>query len=141
MSAENVELVRRLYEAVAARDSEAVLSIYHRDLVWDHSHNSEMVGLTAGQSRTYHGHDGLRRWARDFYEVFENVQAELEEVVDLGEERVLVLLNYRGRGRVSGIEVAFIQLAGIFMIRDGQVVRVDWYRDKADALEDAGLTE
>jgi hypothetical protein len=100
-----------------------------------------MVGLMAGESRAYHGHDGLRRWARDFYDVFEGVEAELEDVLDLGEDQVLVLLNYRGRGRVSGIEVGFIHLAGIFTIRHGQVTRVDWYRDKAEALEAAGVTK
>jgi ketosteroid isomerase-like protein len=45
MSEENVELVRRLYEAVAGRDSDTVLSIYHPDLEWDHTHNIEMAGL------------------------------------------------------------------------------------------------
>ena len=54
MSAENVELVRRLYEAVASRDSETVLSIYHPNVEWDHRHNAELIGLMGGQI-VYHG--------------------------------------------------------------------------------------
>ena len=139
MSEENVEIVRRLYDAVAARDSDTVLSIYHPQLEWDHSHNTEMAGLI-GQ-KLYRGHEGLRRWAREFYEAWDTVEAELEEVIDAGDDLVVAVLNYRGRGRVSGIEVEFTRMAGVFTIRDGQVVRAEWYRDRRPALEAAGLSE
>jgi ketosteroid isomerase-like protein len=139
MSGENVELVRRLYDAVAARDSETVLSIYHPDLVWDHTHNGGLAGLMAGESRVYRGHDGLRRWSRDFYDALQDVQAELVDVVDLGNGQVLVVLNYRGKGRGSGLDFEFTHLAGIFTIAKDQVIRADWYRDEAQALEKAGM--
>ena len=139
MSQENVDLVRRLYEAVAARETETVLSIYHPDLVWDHTHNSELAGLMAGQSRVYRGHDGLRRWSRDFYDALQDVTAELLDVVDLGDGRVLVVLNYRAKGRGSGLDFEITHLAGIFTIAKDQVIRADWYRDEAQALEKAGV--
>jgi ketosteroid isomerase-like protein len=139
MPGENVELIRGLYEAVAARDSETVLSIYHPDLVWDHTHNSGLAGLMAGQSRVYHGHGGLRRWSRDFYDALEDVEAELVEVTDLGDSQVLVLLNYRGRGRGSGLDFEFTHMVGIFTVVKGRVIRADWYRDKAQALEAVGI--
>jgi ketosteroid isomerase-like protein len=138
VSPENVELVRRLHDAVAARDSETVLSMYHPDLVWDHTHNSGLAGLMAGQDRVYRGHDGLRRWSRDFYDALVDVEADLVDLVDLGEDRVLAVLNYRGKGRGSGLEFELRHMAGIFTITDGQVVRADWYRDEAQAVERAG---
>jgi ketosteroid isomerase-like protein len=141
MSRENVELVRRLYDAVAARDSETVLAIYHSDLVWDHTHNSGLAGLMAGQSRVYRGHDGLRRWSRDFYEALQDVQAELVDVVDLEEDQVLVVLNYRAKGRGSGLDFEFTHLAGIFTIAKDQVIRADWYRNEAEALAAAGIEQ
>jgi hypothetical protein len=138
MSRENVELVRRLYDAVARRDSETVLSIYDPELEWDHTHNQEMARLM-GQT-LYRGHEGLRQWSRDFYEAWEHVDADLVELIDAGDQ-VVVVLNYRGRGRASGIEVEFTQMAGVMTIRDGRVVRAVWFRDKAPALEEAGLSE
>jgi ketosteroid isomerase-like protein len=141
MSRENVDLVRRLYEAVAARDSETVLSIYHPDLVWDHTHNSGLAGLMAGQTRVYHGHHGLRRWSSDFYDALQDVQAELVDVVDLEGGRVLAVLNYRGTGRGSGLDFEFSEMVGIFTVVEGRVIRADWYRDKAQALAEIGATE
>jgi ketosteroid isomerase-like protein len=137
VSRENVEIVRRLYNAVAERDSETVLSIYHPEVVWDHTHNTELAGLMGGQT-LFHGHEGVRRWSRDFYEAWDDVEAELEDLVDAGDE-VVVVLNYRGRGRVSGIEVGLTRMAGVLTIRDEQIVRAVWYRDGAEALRAAGI--
>ena len=144
MSRENVDLVRRLYDAVAARDSETVLSIYHPDLVWDHTHNAEVAALVGGTrlgEPVYHGHAGLREWSRHFYEAWDNVSAELEEVMDAGGDQAVAVLNYRGRGRISGVEVQFTRLTGVFTIRAGQVVRADWYRDEAEGLRAAGIEQ
>ena len=139
MSQENVEIVRRLFEAVARRDSEAVLSIYDRALVWDHSHNTEIDRLMGGPT-VYRGHQGLRQWSRSFYDAWASVDAELEEVIDAGDS-VVVILNYRGRGRVSGAEVQFARMGGVFTIERGKVVRVVWFRDRAEALDFAGMRE
>jgi uncharacterized protein len=139
MSTENVELVRQLYDAVAQRDSETVLSIYHPDVEWDHTHNQAAAGLMGGQI-VYYGHEGLRQWSRDWYEAWEQVDADLEEVIDAG-DHVVAVLSYRGRGRVSGIEVEFTRMAGVFTISEGKVVRAAWFRDREEALEAAGVAE
>lgn len=137
MSQENVEIVRRLYDAVATRDSETVLSIYHPDLVWDHTHNAEVAALVG--ETVYHGHHGLREWSRQFYEAWDDVTADLADVIDVDDDRVVAVLNYRGRGRVSGVEVQFTRLTGVFTLSSGQVLRADWYRDEAEALRAAGI--
>jgi ketosteroid isomerase-like protein len=139
VSQEKGEIVRRLYDAVARRDSEAVLSIYDPDLVWDHSHNRETDRLMGGPT-VYHGHEGLRRWSRSFYDAWASVDAELEAVIDAGDSLV-VILNYRGRGRASGAEVQFTGLVGVFTIERGKVVRAVWFRDRSEALEFAGVRE
>jgi ketosteroid isomerase-like protein len=61
MSQENVEVVRRVYEASAKRDSEAVLALYDPDVVIDVTHGA--VGEVAGRT-VHHGHDGLRTFFR-----------------------------------------------------------------------------
>ena len=134
MSRKNVEVVRRLYDAVAQRDAEAVLTFYDPEVEWDQS-------LASGPSTVmgasvYHGHEGVRRLFRDFYEAFADVEAEIVELIDAG-EYVISILNYRGRGRASGAEVAFTQWAGVWTIRDGKVVRVVWFASREEALEAA----
>ena len=57
MSQENVEVVRRIYDAVARGDSETVLSLYDPDIEWDMSRGA--FGAIGG-GRVYRGHDGLR---------------------------------------------------------------------------------
>lgn len=138
MSRENVTVVRRLYDAVARRDSATVLAIYHPEVVWDHTQNEAVAGLMGGQT-VYHGHEGVRQWSREWYEAWENVDAHLEELIDAGERGVVAVLNYRGRGRASGIEVEITRMAGVFEIRDGRVVRASWFRSRAEAVEAAGL--
>ena len=49
------------------------------------------------------------------------------------------LLRSQGRGRISGLEVSR-ELAQVFTVRDGRVVQVVGYDDRARALQDTGLT-
>ena len=133
---DNVATVRRLYEAVARRDSETVLAIYHPQLEWDHTRN-EAVAAVLGGKTTYHGHEGLREWSRDWYEAWESVEADLIEVIDAGEQ-VVVVLDYRGRGRASGVEVEFTRMAGVLTLSEGRVVRAAWFRARDEALEAIG---
>jgi ketosteroid isomerase-like protein len=57
MSQKNVKIVRRIYDAAARRDSDAVLALYDPEVEVDMSHAPcrDLVG-----KRFYHGHDGLR---------------------------------------------------------------------------------
>lgn len=138
MSRENVAIVRRLYEAVACRHGATVLAIYDPEVEWDHSHNEAVVGLMGGRT-VFRGHEGVREWSREWYEAWENVDAELEELIDAG-EHVVVVLNYRGRGRASGAEVQFTHLAGVFTLNEGRVVRAAWFRAREEAVQAAGCS-
>jgi ketosteroid isomerase-like protein len=136
VSQENVDLVRRLFDAVAERDGATVLSIYHPEIEWDGSRHrwSEML---PGQA-IWHGHDELRRFSRRYYEMWEDLQNEIEEVIDAG-EHVIAVVNSRARGRASGVEVEWAHHGSVWTIRDGKVVRVVWFPDRAEALESLGL--
>src|SRR5436190_4201490 len=68
------------------------------------------------------------------------IHIEPERFFDVDEERVLVFVRVSATGRDSGVEVA-IRPAHEFTIRDGLLVRVKAYRDRARALEAAGLRE
>ena len=136
MSQENVEIVRRVYEAVALGDSASVLALYDEDVEIDGSRLPEARFEGPGVLR---GHEGLRRFSRDWGEAWESSHDACEELIDTGEQVVSVVAR-RGLGRASGIRVD-TERAGVWTIRDGKVVRTVWFTSKADALAAAGLAE
>jgi hypothetical protein len=69
-----------------------------------------------------------------------------DEFRDLDDERVLVLLRARGRGRASGVEIASNPTAtergaNLFHLEHGLVRGLDVYFDHTNALADLGLEE
>jgi ketosteroid isomerase-like protein len=89
--------------------------------------------------RAYYGHDGLRTFYREWNGAWETVESEVEELIDAG-ERVISVETTRGRGRESGIAVEMHQ-CGVWTIRAGRIVRVEWLEAREEALEAAGLRE
>jgi ketosteroid isomerase-like protein len=137
MSEENVDIIRRLYDAAARRDSGVVLAIYDPEVEVDMSRAPcrDLVG-----KRFYHGHDGLRAFYREWNGAWETVEADVEELIDAG-DRVVSVETTRGRGVASGAAVELHQ-CGIWTIRAGKIVRVEWLdATREEALEAAGLSE
>jgi ketosteroid isomerase-like protein len=137
MSRENVEIVRTVLDAVARRDSAAVLALYDPDVEMDFS-QSPFADFT-GQGH-YDGLDAVRGAFRDWYDAWENVETDVDELIEAG-EHVVSVFTYRGRGRASGVEVEWKHMAGLWTIREGKIVRVAWLRTPAQAFEAAGLEE
>ncbi|MDQ3571413.1 MAG: nuclear transport factor 2 family protein [Actinomycetota bacterium] len=130
MSQENVEIVRRVYEAAASRDSAAVFALYDPEVELDCSR----LGLGV-----YRGHEGLRSLFRDWHEAWESIEYSYEELIDAG-ETVIAVVTRHARGRASGVEVKqpFVL---VWTLRGSKVVRVVWFLTRAEALEAAGLGE
>jgi uncharacterized protein len=138
MSQENVEIVRRVYDAAARRDTATVLALYDPEIEWD---MTRRVGEGLwGQGGLYRGHEGLRRWFREWSEGLDHIEYEAEELIAAGDDRVISEAYMRGRGRASGIEVG-ATLYAVWTIREGKVVRVVWFSRREEALEAAGLSE
>ncbi len=137
MSRENVETVRRVYDAVARRDAESVLALYDPEVQWDMSRGA-WRGLDEG-GEIYHGHEGLRSWFRKQYEVWQKWEDNPDELIDAGEHVVSVVTS-RSRGRTSGVEVQSNH-AAVWTVREGKIVRVAWFPTREEALEAAGLRE
>ena len=70
---------------------------------------------------------------------WENWQIEPDRFVPVG-DRVAVALRYRARWRISGAEVEAFESA-LWTIRDGRVVRYEWFHGPGDSFEAAGLSE
>jgi ketosteroid isomerase-like protein len=137
MSKENVEIVRRVYEAARRRDSAAVFALYDAGVVLD---NTRLQVPGVGADTVYHGHDGLRTFFRDWHEAWQSIDYDFDELIDAPGDKVVSLVTRRGRGRESGADVE-LALALAWTIRDGKVVRVVWFSSRDEALRAVGLPE
>jgi ketosteroid isomerase-like protein len=133
MSEENVEIVRRCFGFWANRDFSAIPEVVHPDFVLD-------VSRRVINPAVYHGLDGFRRFVEQVDEVWENFQFEPEEAIDAGDQ-VFTSVRISGRGRGSGVEAEMREFS-IWTFREGKLSRLTGgYRDRAEALEAAGLRE
>jgi ketosteroid isomerase-like protein len=136
MSEENVEIVRRLYEAIGRGDTDAVLAVYDPEIEW---HFARSPFRNFVNHDVYRGHSGVRDLIRERYEdAWESVTDELEELID-ADDKVISIIKSRGRGRASGVEAEMTH-GGVWTIQGGRIVRVEWM-SRAEALEAAGLSE
>lgn len=133
MSQENVEIVRRVFEATIRGEGSQVLEFYDPEV--DLEARGSLANLIGGG--VYHGHDGIRRFYRAYYEAWEHVDYEIEELIDAGEYVVSIVTN-RGRGRASGVALDW-PVPGVWTVKDGKVVRVVFFSSREEALEAAGL--
>jgi uncharacterized protein (TIGR02246 family) len=128
VSEQDVELVRRVFEAINERDVDAMLDAYHPDADLS-TLTSELV-----QGNAYRGHSGIREYFSSFADVWEELHLEPEEIRDLG-DRILVVGRWSSRGKESGAAVES-PAAWIFAVRDGRIVFTRAYRDAEEALSD-----
>ena len=133
MSEENVELVRRGYEAYNRGDPEGTVA--------DFAPTFEYVstGAIPGKGNVHRGPEGYVEFVRWLWDEFEDVRIEVHELIEAG-DRVLASVTLKGRGRQSGADVAW-DLWHLWWIEDGRAVRGQAFRDKEKALEAAGLRE
>jgi ketosteroid isomerase-like protein len=133
MSEENVEIVRRAYEAFARGGGKALLDFLDPQVEWD-------VRSDLPDSDTYRGHEGMLRLFDTFDEVLDESWYEPQELIDAGDQ-VVVVLRWGGRGKTSGAVFEERDETWIFTVRDGKVIRVKEYATKGEALEAARSSE
>ena len=112
MSEENVEIVRNVFEAEARRDLVDLHAFYDPEVEMDFS-ASPFADFAGPDLRR--GLDEVRDTFRDFYAAFNDVESELLELVDAG-ENVISVFTYRGRGRGSGVETEWKDMAGLWTL-------------------------
>ena len=129
-----MEIVRRIYDAVARRDTPAILALYDPAIEVNFAPGTLADHIASENS--FSGHEGLRTFDRELRESFENFETTVEELIEVG-ERVVSVSKYRGRGLHSGVEIDGPLQFGVWSFGDGVVTRVDWYASRAEALEAA----
>jgi uncharacterized protein len=133
MSQENVEIVRRGYDAFNRGDLGAFFQAFDPNAEWYLPEG----GLNVGTRR---GHQAIRQLVEGFLEVWDPMHFEPERFFDVDDQRVLVFVRVSATGRGSGAQ-AEIRATHEFTIRDELVVRFKVYGNRAEALEALGLSE
>ena len=138
MSQENVEIVRGLAEAFQRGDLEAPFEFYDPEIEWDTTAGHSPVPDLAG---VYRGHEGTRVFWRQWLSAWTDIEYEIQDVLDAGDDVVMLIGNQRQVGRHSGVRTEIPDYGWVYTLHDGKIVRVRWYPDQRSALEAAGLSE
>ena len=135
MSQENVEIVRAAYRAYIAGDREAYLDFFAADV------EARPDASRFPEAKPFRGREELRRFLAEIDEGWEGGAGAgvIREVFPVG-DRVVARADWGGRGRTSGIDLRS-SLTSISTIRDGRIVKIEWFFDHAKALEAVGLSE
>jgi ketosteroid isomerase-like protein len=129
MSQEDVEIVRRAFEAFNVRDVDGLLRLCADDCEW--------VPLRAQlEGIVYRGHEGVRQFVIDMDEDWEAFRIDPVQFHE-GRERIAVIGQVGARGH-SGVDVD--SLAGfVFELHQGRIRRITSHSDPDAALEAVGL--
>jgi ketosteroid isomerase-like protein len=132
LSQENVEIVRRAFQAFNDRDVDAMLANWAEDV------EMRLIGGFADlMGAEFKGHDGIRRWFDEWTGSLD-VRAEIESIDEVG-DRVVVIARVVGTGDASGTPVT-LRGGQIYSFRDGRISEVANYYEPSEALEAVGLT-
>jgi ketosteroid isomerase-like protein len=131
MSRENVELVRRLAEAINGWDIDGVAALLHPEF------EAYVPPEFSAEPDTYRGRDGIRRYFDSFEVAMDEIRYHPEEIWDAGDS-VVVAVQLTARGRQTSIPVEQ-RFAHLWAFRDGMAIGVRTYASASEALEAAGL--
>ena len=130
MSQENVELVRQAEEALLRRDRDAWFAIHDEDF--------EIVPVRDWPEGAVRGREAGWDFNMRFIDSFEVVPSEVEHL-DAGADKVLGHPRFDLRGELRDAEVEH-DYWFVATVRQGRILRLQWFTDHAEALEAAGLS-
>ena len=131
MSEENVDRAYRVLDAVNTRDLGALLELMDE--------NVESVSRIVAMEGGLHGHDGVRRWWKSWFDAFPDYQLEVVEMRDRGD---FVVATLRAVGHGAGSDLPFED--NIFQASrwlDGRCIWWQVFTSQVEALEAGGLSE
>ena len=132
MSAANVEVVQKLFDAMGRDDLEEAMQYVHPDGEWVNPDYAMEPGTRRGRS-------GVRIALTAFRDSFAELSIDASEMVDLG-DRVLVSGTFSGVGRVSNAAFGPQPFGFLVTMADGLIKRYEWFLTPEEAREAAGLS-
>jgi ketosteroid isomerase-like protein len=133
MSEENVKIVRRIYATGcwdSGRDPAPAFQFLDPDIEFVNPPDAAMPGKR-------HGHEGFAVAMQSAVDALEFFSHEPVAFMD-GGEYVVVDIMLHARGRTSQLELSRPEWH-VWTLRGGKAVRVEWFMDRAAALQFAGL--
>jgi ketosteroid isomerase-like protein len=144
MPREDVELVRRVYEAdgpfwlpLAAHEEEALLDRFFAEL-YDEQIEIRMPPDYPEGLQVLVGRRGMAAVIGQLRDSWTSWRFEAERFVDAGES-VVVLIRVVAEGGHSGL-AAVQETAHVWTAREGRLASIQIYRDRAQALEATGVS-
>jgi ketosteroid isomerase-like protein len=133
MSQENVEIVRRGWEAWRMGDLDALVALYDPGVEWDTTHYEGWP-----EDGVYRGRAGVRRFLEQWLASWERYETGVDEIIDAGGDCVVVLCWQQGVGPGSDAP-GRMEWTQVCRLRNGLVWRLEAWSDRQKALESAGL--
>jgi ketosteroid isomerase-like protein len=132
MSQENVAVVQRLYEAWGREGFSGSLDLLDPDVEYVNPGGAIEPGIrrglpafTAAVEKLFEGWASWRMEPEQFHDV---------------DDQVAVVVRYEATARTSGVAVEGRESA-LVTVRDGRIVRYEWFHGAEDALKAVGLEE
>ena len=131
MSQENVNVVKRLYQAFSKGDVEGVLGVMSADIVWN-----EADDFPYADRNPYHGPMAVAEgvFGRTASE-WDGFGVEMDEILDAG-DTVIALGRYVGTFKATG-KPQLTQVAHVWWLKDGKISQFQQY---ANTLHVARVT-
>ena len=127
-----MEAVRRAFEVFNRDGPEAVTAFFDPELEWHDLPEQPDTGV-------HHGRKGFLEAYDQFAGGFEDYRLVVDEIFAHGNQ-VITYTRTVGRGRGSGATFEERQ-AGVWTLRNGAIVCVEWFGTQGEALKAAGLEE
>lgn len=125
-----LQVVGAIIEAVNAGRMEEPFAHYHDDVVWD---LTGMPDVLSGMDAVHRGHDGLRRYWREWLAAWEMVRFEVDELFAVGDS-VVQYQRQVVRGRHSGVELGIEDYAQVWVFRGDKIAEMRLFADRQEAL-------
>jgi ketosteroid isomerase-like protein len=133
MAERNVEVVRQVYECVNQRRWDELAELLDPNV----AQYGTVGGLEEGA--VVRGRSEIRQMYETEADAWDRQRIDPERLIDAG-DRVVVFQREYQRGRSSGLELV-VETAAVIDLRNGRVLRIQGYMDRAAALRAAGLSE
>jgi ketosteroid isomerase-like protein len=130
VSQENVEIVRRAYQAWEQHGFDVVPELFDPQLEFVNPPYAVEPGIRIGR-------DEFAAALRSLLEVFTDFNATATEFRDAG-DRVVVTATMTARSRANAVPVE-AERGYVLDVRDGKITRFAWFNDPGEALKAVGL--
>jgi ketosteroid isomerase-like protein len=130
MAESNEDVVRSMYHAHSGK-MDPNFAVLASDVEF------HVSGAFPDLDGVYRGHDGVRTLTERLNEPWKEISLEPERIIEVDDERVVVLSHFRARGR-DGIQVK-LPFGHLWTLRRGKIVRMEAFADHQQALRAAGL--